>query len=102
MKPYRFLREADDEFHEHIAYFDGYSLSSGDRFIAEVADAVSDIRRYPESGSRISRRVRKRVLHTYKYSVLYVDTPSEIVIVAVASHRRKPGYWKRRLGRLGR
>lgn len=100
MKAYRFLWEAEEEFHEQISYFDGYSRESGDRFIEDVTKAILDVRRYPESGSPRSRRLRQRVLHTYKYSILYVDTPREIIIVAVAPHRRRPGYWKRRLRRL--
>ncbi|MBV9071192.1 MAG: hypothetical protein JO231_20930 [Acidobacteria bacterium] len=63
----------------------------------EVAVAVGDIRTHPQIGSPISRVVRQRVLTGYTYSILYVDTPAEIIIVAVAPHRRRPGYWRRRL-----
>ena len=100
MKPYRFLEEADDEFQEQIAYFDGISRSRGDAFIDEVDAAVRDIRTYPDHGAPVTRKVRQRVLHSFKYSVLYVDRASEIVIVAVAPHKRRPGYWRHRLRAL--
>ena len=100
MKPYRFLEEADQEFQEHIGYFISHSLTAAEKFVDEVGVAVRDIRQYPQVGSRLSRIVRQRVLTGYKYSVLYVDTPDEIIIVAVAPHRRRPGYWRRRLRHL--
>ena len=102
MKAYRFLVEADQEFQEHISYLLSHSLSAAERFVNEVAVAVRDIREYPQIGSPLSRTVRQRVLTGFKYSVLYVDTSTEIVIVAVAAHRRRPGYWRKRLRDLKR
>jgi hypothetical protein len=44
-----------------------------------------------------SSNVRKFVLRVFPFNVYYVDAPSEVIIVAVAAHRRRPGYWRRRL-----
>lgn len=100
MKAYRFLEEADQEFQENIGYFISHSLTAAENFVDEVAEAVRDIREYPQVGTPISPIVRQRVLTDFKYSILYVDTPDEIIIVAVAPHRRRPGYWRRRLRHL--
>lgn len=97
MKAYRFLEEADAEFQEQIAYFDEQAGGLGDRFVADVEATVHDVREYPESGSPVSRNVRKRVLRVFKYNVLYVNEPEEIVVVAIAPHKRRPGYWRKRL-----
>lgn len=102
MKAHRFLEDADQEFQEHIGYFLGHSPTTAEKFVSEVERAVRDIREFPDSGSPISRLVRQRVLRAFKYSVLYVDTPAEIIIVAVAPHRRRPGYWRKRLRDLQR
>ena len=37
--------------------------------------------------------VRRRPIHHFPYSVLYRPNTDEIVIVAVAHRRRRPGYW---------
>ena len=100
MKPYRFLEGADEEFHEQIAYYLGVSISTAEKFVVEVQRAVSDAREFPQSGSPLSGAVRQRVLTSFAYSVLYVDTPAEIIVVAIAPHRRRPGYWRRRLRSL--
>jgi toxin ParE1/3/4 len=97
VKPYRFLEEADAEFQEQIAYFDQQSPGLGDRFVADVEATVRNIREYPDSGSRLSRNVRKRVLRVFHYNILYLNEPDEVVVVAVAAHKRRPGYWRKRL-----
>jgi mRNA-degrading endonuclease RelE of RelBE toxin-antitoxin system len=44
--------------------------------------------------------VRKARLRTFKYNVIYVIDDTEVVIVAVAHYRRRPGYWHSRLATL--
>jgi toxin ParE1/3/4 len=102
LKAYRFLVEARHEFQEQIGYFDGLSPARGDRFVDAIEAAIRDIRTYPRIGSPIARTVRQRVLRAFPYSVLYVDTPDEIIIVAVAPHKKRPGYWRKRLRNLRR
>lgn len=101
MKAYRYLDEADQEFQEHVGYFDGVSRTVARKFVDHVEAAVRDIRQYPQIGAPLTRQVRKLVMTSFKYSILYVDRPDEIIIVAVAPHRRRPGYWRKRLRRLG-
>gem|GEM_PF-5187723 len=40
---------------------------------------------------------RQCLLRPLPYSMIYVDDPTEIRIIALAHHKRRPGYWKRRL-----
>lgn len=102
MKKYRYLDEAEQELQEHIDYFDGVSRTVAGKFVDEVEAALQEIRRYPQIGAVLTRHVRKRVLTRFKYSILYIETPDEIIVVAVVPHRRRPGYWRKRLRHLNR
>jgi plasmid stabilization system protein ParE len=102
VKPYRFLAEARAEFLEQVEYFDEQELGLGARFIDDVDSAVRTIREYPESGAPVSRDVRKKVLREFPFSLFYVPTAEEVVIVAVAAHRRRPRYWRSRIDRIRR
>ena len=102
MKPYRFHEDADSEFLEWTAYYDAQAEGLGDRFVEAVAAAVVDIRTYPEIGPLISRNVRRRVVRAFAYNLLYINLPEELLIVAVAPQKRRPGYWRKRLRRLPR
>lgn len=97
MKPYRFVEEADAEFQEQIRYFDAQLTGLGDKFIDDVEATIALIRQYPDSGAQLSAHVRKRRLRVFRYNVVYVNDPVEIIVVAVASHYRRPGYWRNRL-----
>jgi len=37
------------------------------------------------------------VLHRFPFSIVYLDDPEVLTIVAVAHAKRKPGYWRRRI-----
>lgn len=100
MKPYRFLEEADAEFFAAIAYYDAASRATGDAFITAVETAVRHVRAYPEIGPRIMKDVRKRVIAAFPYSLLYVNDPDEIIVIAVAPHKRRPRYWRERLRQI--
>lgn len=98
MKPYRFIAEARAEFEEQVAYFDEQASGLGDKFIQDVETAVRSIREYPESGAPVSRKVRKKVVGAFPFNIFYVAASAEIVIVALAAHRRRPRYWRSRIG----
>jgi len=79
------------------------SVTHVDTANAEAVEAaVNELREYPLIGVPLTRYVRKRVLTAFKYSILYVATPNEIIIVAIAPHKRRPGYWRKRLRSLHR
>ncbi len=44
------------------------------------------------------RRVRKWALRRYPFCLFYVVVDAGVVILAVAHVRRRPGYWRSRLG----
>lgn len=94
MMQVRFLRPAEAEVTEAIAYFDEQRNGLGDRFEQDLLDTVEFVREHPLSGKLLTGRVRRFRLHTFRYNVVYVVDGDEIVILAVAHHRRRPGYWR--------
>jgi plasmid stabilization system protein ParE len=97
VKRVRFLRPAEAEIDEAVAYFDRQRQGLGDRFEQDLMEAVTFVARRPLSGKPIGKQVRKWGLRKFRYNVIYVLEEDEIIVVAVAHHRRRPGYW---LGRL--
>ena len=96
----RFLRSAELEIDEAIGYFDDQREGLGDRFEQDLQNTVRFITTRPLSGKTIGQRVRKFGLRTFRYNVIYVVDVDEIVIVAVAHHRKRPGYWLARMGTI--
>jgi len=93
----RFLPPAEAEADEAAAYFDDQRNGLGDRFEQDLLETVEFVTRHPLSGKPLTKRVRRFRLRAFRYNVVYVVDGDEIVIVAVAHHRRRPGYWRGRL-----
>lgn len=93
----RFLEPAESELEDAVTYFDQQLSGLGDRFQREIEHTIALIVQYPEAGSALTKRVRKFRVRKFRYSIIYVPDDHEVLIVAVAHHRKRPGYWRNRL-----
>ena len=94
-----FHPEAAREFIEAAAYYESAASQLGNRFILAVEAAESLISSHDEIGQEIESGFRHFVLAEFPHSIVYSIEPDRIWIVAVAHHKRKPGYWLERAGR---
>jgi len=92
----RFLPAAREELLAAVAYYEERQPGLGARLNAEVEHAVATMIAYPAIGSPITRNARRILLNRFPYSVVYRASSDEIVVIAVAHQRRRPGYWRRR------
>ncbi|MEP6913329.1 MAG: type II toxin-antitoxin system RelE/ParE family toxin [bacterium] len=83
------LREARRWYYER-------SPLSATAFAHVVDDAVAGIGKSPTQYPLAEHRTRKLVLQRFPFNIFYLSD-SEVVIVAVAHQKRRPGYWSSRL-----
>ena len=76
-------------------YYERSPLSSV-AFAHAVDRAVSRIRTAPNTYPSADHGTRKLVLQRFPFNIFYRVGESEILIVAVAHQKRRPGYWFRR------
>ncbi len=85
---------------ELIESIDRYLTEAGSlraaAFESEVTRTVKLLVRLPRLGTPGSHDTRSIPLRRYPYSVHYRVEPDLIRIIAVAHHRRLPGYWAKR------
>lgn len=93
----RFLPEAEAEFSREVAYYSSAAVGLGIRFAQAVEATVSMVASNPNGGNLAPHGTRKRRIKGFPFSVIYRPGTTEILIIAVMHHRRKPGYW---LGRV--
>ncbi len=74
------------------------SLRVADAFFAELERALRLIGASPESWPPHLFGARHYVLRKYPYSIVYKAAGGSIVVYAFAHAKRRPGYWKNRLG----
>ena len=92
----RFLPEADVEFRESARYYEDKAPGLGVAFIAEVHRVAAVVASQPGIGSPVDEELRKFVLRRFPFNLIYAVEGDEIVISAVAHHKRRPFYWGRR------
>ena len=65
-------------------------------FLAELDLGVERIREAPQRWPRHRTGARRYILPRFPFSVIYRMKGELIEVVAMAHHRRKPGYWRSR------
>lgn len=73
------------------------SLDASAGFIAALADAFDTICQASHRWPKYLYGTLWFLLHRFPFSIIYLDEPDAVSIVAVAHNKRKPGYWKHRL-----
>ena len=100
MKRSRFHPEARLEARSAASWYRERSSEAARSFTSAVAEGMQAIRERPEAWPTWRRAdVRRKVLHKFPYSMFYIVERGVVVIVAVAHHKRRPGYWIPRLRR---
>lgn len=98
MKPVNFSDEAGEEFAEAALYLERARLGYGVRFRNAVHEARDTISRFAAYGAKIPRsNCRQVIVSDFRYSLIYREHSDSMEIIAVAHHKRRPGYWKSRL-----
>lgn len=93
MTRFRILAEATEELEACVSYYDSQQQGLGTGFLAEFERTVERILEFPNAARSVSEDIRSRPVHRFPFYVLYRSLPEEIIVVAIAHRRRRPGYW---------
>ena len=95
---YFFNDAARVEHLEHVAYYESCQIGLGARYLMAFDAAMDAVCEAPERYRiEFPPAIRKYCLRGFPYNILYRIVDSDIEVLVVAPHRRRPGYW---LGRL--
>jgi len=100
VKKFDFHPLAREEYFESLDYYADRSYHAGEEFLEEFEDGIQSIIRFPEAYTVIENRVpaiRRKTLNQFPFSIIYVNAPAVIYILAVAHQSRHPNYWKGRI-----
>lgn len=96
---YRFLSLAEEEMSEAAAFYDAGFVGLGSDFLDDVQQAIDMVRAHPEIGVRLDAKLRRALLHRFPFSLIYAVETEAILIISIAHHRQRPGYWTSRITR---
>lgn len=100
MTSYRYHPEARAEYQAAVAWYRARSRDAARGLVNVVDEGLRSIRERPLAWPAWrGGPVRRCVLRRFPYSLFFVVVNDETtVILAVAHHSRRPGYWSHRAG----
>jgi plasmid stabilization system protein ParE len=94
------LPPAEAELDEAVAYYNAQSAGLGAELASEIREGLARIEQFPQAWQLLGGRSRRYRLRRFPYGLVYVETGSDIIILAVMHLHRRPGYWNERLGQV--
>jgi plasmid stabilization system protein ParE len=91
--------EARAELREARRWYYDLSPLSAMAFANAVDNAITRIRESPTGNPLAEQGTRKFILQRFPFNIFYLPGEAEIVVVAVAHQKRRPGYWSNRVAR---
>jgi toxin ParE1/3/4 len=93
----RFLPPAEIELLKEVAYYSKARTGTGIRFQAAVEAAVSRAATHPLGGAPSFKKTRSLLVKGFPFSVVYRLSQQELLVIAIAPHRKRPQYWASRV-----
>jgi toxin ParE2 len=93
----RFLRIAQAELQQAVAYYQLQASGLGDEFRLEVLSAVDRISEFPAAWQIVDASIRRYQLNRFPYALVYTEDGPDIVVLSVAHLHRSPEGWRDRL-----
>ncbi|MGA7218021.1 MAG: type II toxin-antitoxin system RelE/ParE family toxin [Candidatus Sulfotelmatobacter sp.] len=94
---FRFHPEARDEFRDAARWYRARDGRASSEFRVAVSNAIRVIVEASHRCPKYLHGTRRFVMQRFPFSVVYLDDPELITIIAIAHSKRKPGYWKDRV-----
>jgi len=96
MSPAELHPQADQELSEVALYYEGQAAGLGGDFLAEFDRTLRFLLQFPVAGRTLPHGSRRLSFRRFPYHVIYRIEPDRVFILAIAHHRRRPGYWRAR------
>jgi plasmid stabilization system protein ParE len=98
----RIAEAATAELGDAVSWYDAQLPGLGAELLEAVARALDVIAENPRRGPALpdvaGASLRRLLVEGFPYQIIYEVRPTEIAVIAVAHLKRRPGYWKDRLG----
>ena len=87
---------AIEDIREIKNWYNEQSTSLGDRFTAALDESLTRVARYPNSFTRVYRKLRRINLQKFPFQIFFVfdDTMKCVFVVGVFHTARNPSIWK--------
>lgn len=90
------LHAALIDLDDAVNWYDEIHPELGKDLVVKFQQALNEIEEKPLLSQQLNEGFRKVNLKRFPYKLIFKIDDKEIIIIAVAHHKRKTGYWKKR------
>ena len=94
--PIRLHPLAADEAEAARSWYSERNSDAAAEFLGDLNAAMAAISEAPGRWPRLDNRYRRFLLRNFPFSVVYLPHADKLEVIAIAHHRRRPGYWRER------
>lgn len=92
----QFHPEAEAELDQAADWYERQRPGLGLQFLAAVRHGLDQIVSHPLTWPTCTRRSRQYRLKRFPYAIVYQVTGEQVILLAIAHAKRRPGYWRKR------
>jgi plasmid stabilization system protein ParE len=89
--------EAEAEIAEAASWYESHGRGLGPEFLRAVEAVLETVQRNPQQYQVIHRDLRRAPLRRFPFSLMYILSEREIMVLACIHGRRCPKHWKERM-----
>jgi toxin ParE1/3/4 len=98
----RFLPGVRDELREAAEYYNRSRQGLGREYTSEIRQKLKQALAAPERfavkrSQGLREQIRSALIWRFPYEIIFFVENDELIVVAIAHAKRRPGYWKKRL-----
>jgi len=86
---------AESDLEEAFHWYEGRDAAAANAFRIEAFEAIDQLAADPMRWRTDATGNRRRLLKRFPYSIWFEVRAETVTVLAVAHHRRQPGYWRR-------
>src|SRR5690349_16594910 len=94
---FRWRKDFYEELEAAAEFYRQRSPAAIFRLLDEFERTLRNIRQNPQLGEDYGDGIRRRRVFGFPFDVIYMEHRDMLVLVALAHHSRRPGYWRSRL-----
>lgn len=103
---YRILADAKQELDDAVTYHEAQRAGLWIKLFEEFDAVIEHARAFPTAGRPVKLDTRLAVrcfqMRRFRYAIFTTVIDDTLVVFSVSHHKREPGYWAERLGKLER
>ena len=90
--------EAAEEHKKQVAHYEEIQAGLGKRYHAEFLNVLARVCASPDhSRLALTPDIRRAMFKIFHFDLVYREVDETVQVLAIAHHRRQPGYWAARL-----